>query len=457
MKNFPIIFCTMLFIVLVANSACKKFVEIDLPKDELTTDKVFADSADANAALVGIYARMHSGLTFGSGLLTIFPGMSSDELLQTASNDNQQFYSNTLLPANSTVGGIWSAGYSYIYTLNACIEGVKSNQTLTEAQKSIFIGEARCLRAFIYFYLVNLYGAVPLALTTDYNISRVLPRASEDAVYKQIVEDLVYSKSVLPLTIDGNIRVNKDVATALLARVYLFRGNYTDAVTEANNLIEANRYSLAANPNDVFDPQSTETIWGLLPVSPNRATWEAFNLIPSSSSRVPAYIISNDLINAFDFYANDLRKTDWIRYNIVNGVKYPYPYKYKMRVAGTTTLENYVILRLTEQYLIRAEAETNLNNLSAAEKDINTIRQRAGLQDFYAGNNKALMLEEIERERQLEFAFEWGHRWFDLKRTQRVNEVLSAIKANWTPTASLYPIPQAQLERNPKLVQNQGY
>ncbi|MGY0039312.1 RagB/SusD family nutrient uptake outer membrane protein [Pedobacter sp. NJ-S-72] len=350
MKNYPTISWTIILIILFTNSACKKFIEIDLPKDELTTEKVFADSADANAALVGIYARMHSGLTFGSGLLTIYPGMSSDELLQTASDDNRQFYSNTLLPTNSTVGGIWSAGYSYIYTQNACIEGVANSHTLTDSQKAVFTAEARCLRAFIYFYLVNLYGPVPLVLTTDYNTSRTLPRASEEAVYKQIVEDLTYAKSVLPLKIDGNTRVNKDVATALLARVYLFRGNYTGAITEANSLIESNRYGIAATPNDVFLPESTETIWGLLPVSPSRATWEGFNLIPSSSSRVPAYIISDDLFNAFD--VNDLRKIQWIRFNTVNGVKYPYPYKYKMRVAGSTTLENYVMLRFTEQYLI---------------------------------------------------------------------------------------------------------
>lgn len=455
MKNYPTISWAIILIILFTNSACKKFVEIGLPKDELTTKKVFADSADANAALLGIYARIHSGLTFGSGLLTIYPGMSSDELFQTASDDNKQFYNNTLLSTNNMVGGMWSAGYSYIYTLNACVEGIENSHTLTDTQKAVFIGEARCLRAFIYFYLVNLYGPVPLVLTTDYNISKVLPRTSEDAVYKQIVEDLVYAKSVLPLNIDGNIRVNKDVATALLARVYLFRGNYSKAITEASTLIESNRYSIAATPNDVFLPQSTETIWGLLPVSPSRATWEGFNLIPSSSSRVPAYIISNDLFNAFD--VNDLRKIQWIRFNTVNGVKYPYPYKYKMRVAGSITLENYVMLRLTEQYLIKAEAEANLNNLSAAETDLNKIRQRAGLQGFSADNDKALILKEIEKERQLEFAFEWGHRWFDLKRTQRANEILSAIKTNWKPTAVLYPIPQAQLERNSKLVQNDGY
>ncbi|MGY0039313.1 RagB/SusD family nutrient uptake outer membrane protein [Pedobacter sp. NJ-S-72] len=98
-----------------------------------------------------------------------------------------------------------------------------------------------------------------------------------------------------------------------------------------------------------------------------------------------------------------------------------------------------------------------MNNLSAAEIDINQIRQRAGLQNFSAGNDKALMLKEIEKERQLELAFEWGHRWFDLKRTQRAHEVLSAIKTTWKPTAVLYPIPQAQLERNSSLVQSLGY
>ena len=334
-----------LILIIATATSCKKFLKIGLPKDEVTSDAVFADSADANAALVGIYVRMANGSTLTSNM-TIYPGMSADELYQTVTNDNTPFYTNTLLPTNNAVGGFWSSTYSYIYNRNACIEGVENSNGLTQEQKVKFAGEARCLRAFMYFYLVNLYGPVPLVTNTDYHETRILPRTPGSEIYAQIIEDLKYAQSVLPISTEGNVMINKDVATALLARVYLFTGDYKDAKAEASEIIESGRYSLAASPNEVFLPQSEETIWALLPVSPNKATWEGFNFIPASQTTLPKYVISSTLFNAFD--NTDLRKSQWIGISTVNGIQYPYPYKYKMRTATGGTLENYVILRLAE-------------------------------------------------------------------------------------------------------------
>jgi len=454
MKKYLIVFLSSILIVAIASS-CKKLIKIGLPKDELTSEIVFADSADANAALVGIYENMTEGFNLAAGTTTIDAGMSADELYPTATGDDIQFYNNAVLPKNNSVSGLWAGAYSYIYNRNACIEGVENSSGLTQEQKEKFLGEARCLRAFMYFYLVNFFGPVPLVITTDYHQTRILPRTPASEIYAQVIEDLKYAKSVLPLSIAGNVRINKDVATALLARVYLFTGDYKDAKTEATEIIESSRYSLATTPNDVFLPQSKETIWALLPVSPYVGTWEAFYFVPSSSSVIPDYVVSNTLFNTFT--GNDLRKSQWMGISTVNGSQYPYPYKYKTPTIYDGTPENYVILRLAEQYLIRAEAEANLNDISDAEADINKIRLRAGLPPFSAENNQTVMLSEIETQWQLEFAFEWGHRWLNLKRTGRINEVLKASKADWKPEAALYPIPETEIKRNPFLKQNDGY
>jgi hypothetical protein len=114
-------------------------------------------------------------------------------------------------------------------------------------------------------------------------------------------------------------------------------------------------------------------------------------------------------------------------------------------------------LRLAEQYLIRGEARAHQNNVQGAQEDLNIIRSRAGLGATTA-NDESSLLAVIETERQVELFAEWGHRWFDLKRTGRADAVLSLEKApNWQSTDRLYPIPFEEIKINPSLTQNPGY
>jgi hypothetical protein len=115
-------------------------------------------------------------------------------------------------------------------------------------------------------------------------------------------------------------------------------------------------------------------------------------------------------------------------------------------------------MRLAEQYLIRSEARANLNNIAGAQADLNELRSRAGLPNTQV-SDKTAILSAIEQERKSEFFTEWGHRWFDLKRTNRIDAVLIPIKTQWVPTASLYPIPESEIINNRGLqsAQNPGY
>jgi hypothetical protein len=116
-----------------------------------------------------------------------------------------------------------------------------------------------------------------------------------------------------------------------------------------------------------------------------------------------------------------------------------------------------MVLRLAEQYLIRAEARAQQNNLAGAKDDVDAVRLRAGLPVLPDNLNRDEMLLAIEQERRIELFSEWGHRWFDLKRTGRALAVLSPLKAGITATDLLYPIPLDALKTNPNLVQNPGY
>ena len=114
------------------------------------------------------------------------------------------------------------------------------------------------------------------------------------------------------------------------------------------------------------------------------------------------------------------------------------------------------MLRLAEQYLIDAEARAQQGDISGAATKLNAVRNRAGL-----GNTTAItqtdMLAAIAHERQVELFTEWGHRWFDLKRTGTINATLGVEKSSWTSDAALLPIPLLEIEADPNLTQNQGY
>jgi starch-binding outer membrane protein, SusD/RagB family len=140
----------------------------------------------------------------------------------------------------------------------------------------------------------------------------------------------------------------------------------------------------------------------------------------------------------------------------VAGKIYNYPWKYKIRDIGLPLTEYNMVIRYAEILLIRAEAKAHLNKLDEAIDDLNLIRSRAGL-PLLTIADQASLLKAIEHERRIELFAEWGHRWFDLKRTGRATEILAPLKPAWKPSAMLFPIPQNERLRNPLLTQNPGY
>ncbi|MBE9598671.1 RagB/SusD family nutrient uptake outer membrane protein [Pedobacter sp. MC2016-24] len=453
------VFILMIIVLSTLLFSCRKFVEVPLPKDRLVNELVFNDDPSATAAILGIYSNMMQTNTLISSTATWYPGLNADELNYVGTSaSSQQFLKNSILIDNSEVDAAWTQGYQFIYYANSAIEGLNKSSTVSEATKKQLLGEAKVIRALVYFYLTNLYDAVPLVTGTDYEKNAVLPRVAQTEIYDFAVQDLKEAKELLlpAYPTADRVRPNKWTASALLARIYLYQKQWDKAEKEATEVINSKVYSIAP-VSDTFLKTSNETIWQLMPVAPSSNTLVSTRFIPSSNTSVPLFPLTNELANIFD--ANDLRKATWIGKSIASGITYYYAYKYKIRTTNATTTENYGVFRLAEQYLIRAEARARLNvDLKGGIDDVDVLRIRAGISKLPENLLQADLLAAVEKERRMELFAEWGHRWYDLKRTGRLDAVMSVFKpTSWKPTAALWPIPFSQIKANKQLVQNPGY
>jgi hypothetical protein len=441
-------------------TSCEDFVEIDLPNNQLTGTVVFEDAATVNAAFAHIYSQLREN-AFTSGSisgLSYLMGHYTDELTLYSVNlpGVQNYSNNTVLASDSNIKNLWATSYSLIYASNSILEGVQNATTLSQEDKDRFQGEAYFLRAFIHFYLMNLFGDIPYIDTTDYRVNSEVSRLSEEEVYQKLIEDLLNAKIVLPKTDNSfaNIRPNYWVASALLARVYLYHEDWQLALSEASNVISEGGYSLNTDLEQVFFNGSTETLWQLDTGIAGTNTLEAFTFI-FVSGPPPNAAISSHLIDSFE--TGDARFTTWVGAVSDGTDSWYYPFKYKLNTPTGYTEEYSILFRLAELYLIASEAQAHMGNLSEALDYLNIIRNRASLATISTMNQNGL-LNAILQERRIEFFTEQGHRFFDLKRTGQADNELSLIKPNWETTDKLLPIPASELILNPNLEpQNDGY
>ena len=448
-------------------TSCKKLIQIPPnPPTEITTSEQFADSATAITAMADVYDYPTSpgtGFTFNDGLLSVCSGLSSDELVIGSNSQAPflQFLQYGVTPLNPTVNSLWVDPYVGIYAVNAILSGVATSSGLSASLKTQLTGELQFVRALYYFDLVNLFAAVPLVMTTDYNVSAKIGRTSLDSVNAQIMTDLRAAGQALPVTYPsaGHLRPNLYTVKALLAKVELYQKNWQAAYNAADTIINSGVYSLEPNLDNVFLDGSQEAIWQLPATGQNDITTDANNFVPQTNGTAPNYPMTSYLVNAFE--PGDQRLQNWTGMAIVNtgsaNDTLYYPYKYKnVSPYSPPTNEDFMVFRLAEQYLIHAEAAAELGNLGTAISDLNTVRARAGLAATTAAT-QADLLTAIMHERQVELFTEWGNRWFDLNRTGTANTVLNAEKGGFQPYMALYPVPFPQIQVNTLLTQNPGY
>jgi starch-binding outer membrane protein, SusD/RagB family len=456
LKSNIFVACIILAGIVIVTS-CKKYVEIPVGKGLLTNTQVYSTDSSATGATLALY----TGNTNTSAVqnMSWLGGLSSDELQYTAGSDAGliEFSKDAVSRTNTDNTSFWGYPYTLIYYANQNIAGINASTTLSTATKNQLLGENKFMRAFNFFYLVNYYGAVPLTLDPLPLNNAKLPRASTTAVYAQIVQDLKDAISEMSADYPGSssyrIRPNKWAATALLARVDLYLKDYNDAATLSAQVINSGTYSLESLDN-VFLNTSNEAILqfatpqGYSTIASDYLTDPMGNDVPPATMCLYSNFMSS-------FEAGDNRASSWVTSTTYNGVTYNEIYKWKLATAEDGNEYN-MILRLAEMYLIKAECEAENNQITAAQADLNMIRNRAGLGNTTAATT-AQLLTAILAERKVELFGEFAHRWFDLKRTGTAETVLKPLKPAFTSTSLLYPIPYSEILLNPNLTQNPGY
>lgn len=445
------------FLLLIS---CDDFVTVDQPNSQLTTDAVFENATTATAAMVDVYAQMReNGLFTGKSFgLSCLLGTYADEMVsyENGAYTTADFYNNSLLASDAFVSLLWTSSYNQIYAANAVYAGVGTSSSIAISDKNQLQGEALFARAMTHFYLLNIFGDIPYVATTDYVYNSTIPRMSTEVVYQKIIADLETAIQLLAVnyTSADRTRPNKATAQALLARVFLYHGDYAESANMASAVLnDTSNYIWEDNLDAVFLKESTSTIWQFAAGSEGANAYEGSTFIFFSGP--PQLVsLSDGFVSAFE--PNDLRKSHWIKTVTEGSTVWYHPYKYKQDLATGSSMEYSIIFRIAEQYLIRSEARARQGEIIGARTDLNKIRHAAGLSDTDT-TTPAALLEAILQERKFELFTEHGHRFFDLKRFGKLNDVLG-LKPGWNAGDQLWPLPQAELLINPFLnPQNPGY
>jgi starch-binding outer membrane protein, SusD/RagB family len=419
-------------------------------EDSIPASEAFRNKEGIEKGILGSYSSLQSLSYYGRAYLTI-SDLAADNLEHPADATNSDYAeidNNAMLAENSAVSGMWAAMYDGINVANNVIVKVPGMQDMTDGEKKSALGELYFLRALNHFNLVNYFGPVPIKIEPTVGVTNLnAGRDPVDQVYTQIIDDLRHASGYLTASASLKVRASKYAAIALLARVYLYKGDYALAKEKADSVIKFGGYGPLGNFGDIFAADnSAESIFEVDFTEVDRNRIAEYNFPKTLNGRREVEP-DPSLISAFE--AGDLRKSVSIAYDGI----YAYANKYNDLSKGA---DNIIVLRLAEMYLIRAEAEARSagGSTSAVQNDLNAVRIRAGLIPTSAATISDLLLA-IERERRVEFAFE-GQRWFDLVRTGRAMSVLPKV-TNINKT--LFPIPSDEIlsNKSPDMYQNTGY
>ena len=474
MKNLKLGISTLLMLLLLAG--CKKEFLEKSPPDALTEVGFYNSAERAQLGVNAIYVSLQSAWSIN--LYRIYDVPSGEVLL---SNTVPLEYNNfTYFPALNQIHDTWRGLYEGVYRSNLAIANIPGIN-MAEALKSQYVGEAKFLRALFYFDLVNIFGAVPLVTQplpdTDASLIARTPVAD---VYKVIIADLLAAEAGLPVSHSGaNLgRVTKGAAQALLGKVYLYNKDYANAEKYFLLVINSGKYGLMDNFQEVWHrsfENNKESIFEVqfADIGGSGSNGRNGSYLPAVNGATGSGLATKRAFDAFDptdprramsiFRPGDsfapnvstalatfsavwsatgyaVKKGMWpIMYVNSNGINYP-------------------IIRYADVLLMYAEAANELNKLTEARAAVNQIRARpsVNMPAITAANTgtKAAMFNAINKERQVELMFEFI-RFNDLRRWGLALQELGPI--GYQAKHALFPIPQLELDINPKLTQNQGW
>ena len=469
-------------------SSCSDFLEQN-PQTDLSENDFYKTADDILSAVNGVYSSLQEGDIYGNWY--VFGEIPSDNTRNqlsgsvTTQNEFDQFYIDT---QNSMIANFWKAAYKVINRTNTVlgrIDGIEINTELANRYKL----ECKFIRALMYFNLVRVYGDVPLVLK-EISISESydILREPKENVYNQIIADLKEAQD-LPVSYstaeDG--RATQGAAKALLANVYMTLHKYAEAETILAEIINSGRYSLLENTpgslnidgyKNVFSPVNHNSKEGIFEIQFLKGGYGegsnyANNFAPENSgTNVVAVggtggnnIPEMDIYNAYeegdlrrDFsmslgYYDNRKNNEWVESRYVcKFMDVPYQ--------NNDASNNYPVIRYADVILMYAEALNQNGKTAEACKYLNMTRRRGfGYQTTETSpvdlqtTDKAQFALMVEQERRVDLAFE-NHRWFDLIRTGRAVEVMRSKGFSLNETNLICPIPQKQIDVNPKLTQN---
>ena len=461
-----------LFSLLMLTACTDDFLK-ENAKASITSENYFKTSGDAIGSLNGVYKTLANPQMLGGTdiMMVALADLGSDDITTGPSptNVSQAFNEislHTYTPENTVFLDVWTNLYRGIDRANLVIEKVPEISMDKTLQNRI-LGEATYLRALYYFYLVRLWGDVPLLIEYTKELQTRPTRMPVAQVYAQIEKDLLFAEtniSVLRYTGNDIGRVSLPTVKATLARVYLTQGKWNLASTKAQEVINTAGYSLWAKYADALKfPANENGRESLFEVQLFRDGGITSRLMIRTQPRInrigttPGYGDWASTDDLFKVYENaDARKA----FNFQISENVPYLIKHRDEAAiDRNQSNNFPIFRLSEMYLILSEALNEAEGpTTAAYTAINVIRTRSTLPNAKIGLSKDQFREVVLNERRLELALE-GHRWFDLVRTNRLVAVVKSAKPNSSiaDRNKLYPIPQVERDLNPNLTQNAGY
>ncbi len=452
---------------------CEERLEEIGPEDDIPSSTIYDTELGAQAGIIGIYSTAQDKDTFGGTTIATDAFMTDDADFVGSFTTFADIEDYVTLSDNGSIDDIWRDLYQVIGAANVAINNIpnSTDPSFSQDEKNQFIGEAKFLRAMAYFWLANWFSqpfqfdngnneCVPIIVDAFEEPSQLsnfrIERNTLNEVHELIESDLLDAISMLPQRINNAGRASQGAAMALLARLKLYREDWSEAASLSNQVIEDTNFILALN-YDFYDQLSSEDVFTIVNTTDdgqdaNIALSDFFN--PTQTGGRGDAPFSDNLLETYDQGSDnrfiDLNQsgTDASGDSSIFTSKFP---------DGQNESDNFPIIRITEMYLIRAEA--NLRGLSSvgAEPiaDINLLRQRAGL-DPLTGT---ISLDQILLEKRKELAFE-GHRRMDLLRNRmglRRPGMLNIEESAFGADKTILPIPQRERDQNSLLNQNPGY
>lgn len=438
----------LLTAISLSTVSCSDFLD-QKPDNYISDAAVIQTLSSAKAALNGAYHDLASSSYYGGQYFDAGVNLAADNVTWTGSlNYYYDFDTHQYSAENQLLSYAWYAIYATVNQTNQVIDKVTVLNDGSESERRRIIAEATVIRSLAFFDLARTWGNIPVvkqATSSPTQFDGVKQTKAKD-VYQLVVDDVLAIYNDLSESSD-RVHVTRSAADAFLARVYLYLEQWDKAEQYASKVIDNGNYALGTIQDLIDNKETAESIWELAYSSSFTNQQSTYWRSPDQGGR-HEWGPSKELVQLLaDPTVGGDRKAFYQDFSSAQVPDY-----YVGTLYHRSTLDDDVIIfRLAEQYLIRAEARANQQNVSGALSDLNIIRHRANISEIVDVASTQELLNLIADERRVELALE-PHRWFDLIRTGKAESVLG-IKTYQT----IFPIPYNDIQADKDLVQNDNY